>query len=215
MNISINTNTELGRKAAISEYIATKSRVSNYLVTYRRYFYDDGSDDYTPGYFKEFTAEQLVIVKELLELCKSEGIDIWEAIEEDEEKYAFLQQEVDQAHWYLVPDDIDIEKVYYRYLFKLAVFYDGIDSKPKVHDVRICLSDEEYVELLDWKMRHPHSGLNFLRVTNPELYKKLCDKFDSCFNSDEFPLFYAPTYAVGMTEVEEDVKQIKAAYDIK
>ena len=58
MKATYNLNTELGRKAAIADYLATKERVNSYVVTYRRYFYSDGDcDDYTPEYFKEFTDE--------------------------------------------------------------------------------------------------------------------------------------------------------------
>ena len=48
MKASYNLNLDLGRKAAIADYLTTKPRVNSYLVTYRRYFYNDGDcEDYT------------------------------------------------------------------------------------------------------------------------------------------------------------------------
>ena len=66
MKASYNLNSDLGRKAAIADYLTTKPRVNSYLVTYRRYFYDDGDcEDYSPEYFKEFSDEQIAIIREL------------------------------------------------------------------------------------------------------------------------------------------------------
>ena len=210
MKPSYNLNTELGRKAAIKEYLLAKPRVDSYSVTYRRYFYADHEyDDYTPEYLKEFTDEQLSIVKELIALCKSEEIDIWEAIDGETEKYAFLQQEVDESSWSLVPEDIDLNAIYHRYKFKIAIFYNGIDTQPKTHEIRISLTDDEYVELIDWKLCHQSSGFNFMRIANPNMYNNLCEKIDHCF-SCEGMLYYTPTYAIEITEIEEDAKMIRA-----
>lgn len=216
MEVSYNLNTELGRKAAIADYLATKERVNSYVVTYRRYFYKDGDcDDYTPEYFKEFTDEQVALVRELLARAKEDGEDLWVYLEEEKEaeKYAFLQQEVDGlGQWYLEPESVDLDTIYHRYGFKLAIFYKGFEHQPTISDVRLAFSDEEYTALLDWKLCNPRSGFNFMRISNPELYQRLTNCFDSCFTTGDHPPFYTPTYAVEMTEVEEDVKRILAEY---
>jgi hypothetical protein len=216
MKAIYNIFTEAGRKAAVAEYLATKERVNSYVVTYRRYFYKDGDcDDYTPEYFKEFTDEQVALVRELLARAKEEGEDLWGYLEDEKvaEKYAFLQQNVDGCgQWYLVPESVDLDTVYHRYGFKLAIFYKGFENQPTISDVRLAFSDEEYIALLDWKMNNPRSGFNFMRISNPELYQRLTNYFDNCFTSGDHPPFSTPTYAVEMTEVEMDVKRILAKY---
>ena len=212
MKASYNLNTELGRKAAIADYLATKERVNSYVVTYRRYFYKDGDCD---DYFKEFTDEQVALVRELLARAKEDGEDLWVYLEEEKEaeKYAFLQQEVDGlGQWYLEPESVDLDTIYHRYGFKLAIFYKGFEHQPTISDVRLAFSDEEYTALLDWKLCNPRSGFNFMRISNPELYQRLTNCFDSCFTTGDHPPFYTPTYAVEMIEVEEDVKRILAEY---
>lgn len=215
MKASYNLTTELGRKAAIADYLTTKSRTNSYLVTYRRYFYDDGDcDDYTPEYFKEFTDEQIAIIRELFAQADEIGEDFTFLLDEDTTgKYKFLEQEVDgYGQWYLAPESIDLNTAYHRYAFKIAIFYKGVDAPATVRDVRFNFSDEEYSVLLDWKICNPRSGFNFLRISAPELYKMLCDRFDNCFTSGDHPPFYAPTYAVEMTEIEEDAKMIVEKY---
>ena len=215
MKATYNLNTELGRKAAIADYLTTKSRTNSYLVTYRRYFYDDGDcDDYTPEYFKEFSDEQIAIIRELFAQADEIGEYFTFLLDEDTTgKYKFLEQEVDGCgQWFLAPESIDLNTVYHRYAFKIAIFYKGVDAPATIRDVRFNFSDEEYSVLLDWKIRNPHSGFNFLRVSAPELYKMLCDRFDNCFTSGDHPPFYAPTYAVEMTEIEADAKMIIEKY---
>ena len=116
------------------------------------------------------------------------------------------------GQWFLAPESIDLNTVYHRCAFKIAIFYKGVDAPATVRDVRFNFSDEEYSVLLDWKIRNPHSGFNFLRVSAPELYKMLCDRFDNCFTSRDHPPFYTPTYAVEMTEIEADAKMIIEKY---
>ena len=215
MKASYNLTTELGRKTAIADYLATKPRVNSYVVTYRRYFYDNGDwDDYTPEYLKEFSDEQIAIIRELFAQADEIGEDFTFLLDEDTTgKYKFLEQEVDgYGQWYLAPESIDLNTVYHRYAFKIAIFYKGVDAPATVRDVRFNFSDEEYSVLLDWKIRNPHSGFNFLRVSAPELYKMLCDRFDNCFTSGDHPPFYTPTYAVEMTEIEADAKMIIEKY---
>ena len=215
MRASYNLNSDLGRKAAIADYLTTKPRVNSYLVTYRRYFYDDGDcEDYTPEYFKEFSDEQIAIIRELFAQADEIGEYFTFLLDKDTTgKYKFLEQEVDgYGQWFLAPESIDLNTVYHRYAFKIAIFYKGVDAPATVRDVRFNFSDEEYSVLLDWKIRNPHSSFNFLRVSAPELYKMLCDRFDNCFTSGDHPPFYTPTYAVEMTEIEADAKMIIEKY---
>ncbi len=216
MKVSYNLNSELGRKSAIADYLAAKERIKSYVVTYRRYFYEDGDcDDYTPEYFKDFTDEQVALVRELIARAEEDGEDLWVYLDDEKEveKYAFLQQDVDGCgRWCLEPESVDLDAVYYRYGFKLAIFYKGFENQPTISDVRMEFSDEEYIALLDWKICNPRSGFNFLRISNPDLYQRLTNYFDNCFTSGDHPPFFAPTYAVEMTEVEEDVKRILAKY---
>lgn len=212
MKTTYNLNSNAGRAAAIANYLAAKPRTNYYEVVYKRYFYADGDyDDLDPSFFKEFTEEQVALVRELLALADEEGENIWAYLDDEEYagKYEFLQQEVDgMGQWYLVPQYVDIEKVYHRYSFKYGHFPNGIEEKAEFVERKIELSDEEYSKLLDFKLQYPEAGFSTLRHYHPELFSHLERYFDRTFAPVDWIPLYAPTYIVEMTEADEDVKKI-------
>lgn len=213
MKRTYNLTNESDIKPIVADYLKKKSRTDYYAVTYRRYFYDEtGCDDFTPEFLKCFTAEQMALVEELVAVCKEEGIDLYEAMGEDE-KYNFLHQGVDGGHWYLLPESVDLEKIYHRYGFKYGYFLESIEEQPRIFDMKLELTDEEYETLLVWRVKHQNVGFTSLRHDHPALYEKLATRFDRVFAlMDEIPPHYAPTYVVEMTEVNNDAKAILAAH---
>ena len=216
MKLSYNLNTELGRKAAIAEYLKTKPREKYYEVQYLRYIpSNDGCDvdGFEPSYLKKFTPEQLELVKSVMEKVDAGDAYLWEAIEElDPEKFEFLQTPPMDSYSTLDPKMVVLDTHYHMYKFKMAVFYDGIDVQPDVYEFLVDLTEDDYTTLLGWMICHQGCGFNILCIYHPELYQKLLHTFNNRFSKEIFPAVSAPTYAVEMTEIEEDAKMIIEKY---
>ena len=217
MDTGCNLNLEYDRKNVVADFIKTKTRTTYYAVTYRRYYCDDlGYDDFMVRFLKEFNHEQMELVKEILTICQEERIDINEAIGNHDEKYEFLQQYIDSAHYYLVPEKIDLKTKYHQYRFRYGYFVDSIEEQPRIIEVKVNLADEEYKALLEWRLKHLNAGFVSLRHDHPELFEKLATRFDAMFSSiDWVPPHYACTYVIEMTEVNEDVDEIIKKYGSK
>jgi hypothetical protein len=157
------------------------------------------------------------LVKGLVATCIEEDINLDEAIGEDKEKYEFLQREPeDMANWIFIPQYVDLDTVYHRYRFKYGYHKDGLDQKPFFLDITVDLTDEEYKDLLYWRLSHPYAGFMSIRHDHPELFKKLTDFFDGLFYPlDDLPPFYSPTYFIETEEVDEDVKLMMEKYSIQ
>ncbi|MBR5824964.1 MAG: hypothetical protein IKY67_12595 [Paludibacteraceae bacterium] len=213
MNTSYNLESEQDRLSAIAAFLANKPREQYYEVQYLRYVDEYEVDDMEPCFLKKFTEEQLEKIREIIETCKTEDVPFWEVIEDYKpEDIEFLQKEAPDNS-VLVPNGVNLENPYHVYKFKMAVFYNGIEKEAKIYEFNVELTDEEYITLVDWKICNRHSGFNFLRCCNLELFKKLSNRFESAFSFDFGPTYYAPTYAIEMTEIEEDAKKIQEAYE--
>lgn len=209
---------ETDRREVIEDFMQQKERANYYAVTYNRYFFDEfGFEEIDYEFHKKFTDEQIELVKGLIATCNEEDIELDEAIGEDKEKYEFLQREPeDMADWVFVPQYVDLDNVYHRYRFKYGYHKDGLDQKPYFLDITVDLSDEEYMNLLNWRLQHPGAGFMSLRHDYPELFKKLTDFFDGAFYPiDCLPPFYSPTYFIETEEVDEDAKMIMEKYPIQ
>lgn len=219
MKTTYNLNTELGRKAAIAEYLKTKPREKYYEVQYLRYIpADDGYDvdGFEPSYLKIFTPEQLELVKCAMEKVNEGEAYLWEAIEEmGPKKFEFLQTPPMDSYSTLDPKMVNLDTYHHMYKFKMAVFYDGIDAQPKIHEFLVVLTEEDYTTLVGWMMCHRGCGFNILYIYHSELYQKLLHTFNNQFSGEMYPAISAPTYAVEMTEIEEDAKMIVEKYGNK
>ena len=209
MKTTYNFDSETDRNLIVNDFFNNKPRADYYAVTYRRFFYEDfDCDDFTPEYLKTFTPEQIKLIQELVAVCKEEDIDLSEAMADDE-KYNFLNQEVDESYWYLVPQSIDLDTVYHRYEFKYGYFIGGIEEQPRVIKIKAELSDDEYKSLLAWRLKHKSAGFMTLRHELPALFEKLATRFDGIFASvDWIQPYEAPIYVVEMTEIDQDAKAI-------
>lgn len=212
MQDSIIIHPEANLDLIIANYLANKPRTDYYAVTYRRFFCEDWDcDDITPEFLKEFTDEQLSMVRELSAQCSKEEIDLYEVIDvsEDCQKYDFLQQPLDVSYCCLAPQSVDLETIYHIYRFKYGYFPDGIEGKAQVMELKINLTDEEYSKLLSWRCQHLQSGFTSLRYDYPDLFEDLAKRFDRTWDTfDTITTDGAPTYVIEMTEIDEDVKKI-------
>ena len=206
------------RREVVEDFFKQKERANYYAVTYNRYFFDGfGLEEIDFDFQKQFTDEQMELVKGLVATCIEEDINLDEAIGEDKEKYGFLQREPeDMASWIFIPQYVDLDTVYHRYRFKYGYHKDGLDQKPFFLDITVDLTDEEYKDLLYWRLSHPYAGFMSIRHDHPELFKKLTDFFDGLFYPlDDLPPFYSPTYFIETEEVDEDVKLMMEKYSIQ
>jgi hypothetical protein len=205
MKTTCNLNSDTGRAIAIANYLSTKPCAKRYLVEYSR-----DSDDFDPGFFLEFSEEQLALAKELIDHAEEDGDWLWAYLEDDESKrkYSFLQMPGDVDFGEFLPTKIHIDNPVNVYKFRLALFENGFDEKPRMLDCLEHLTDEEYATLLEWRLLFRNYDFHSLSYAQPELFQKLTHDFDSRFLPIDIPPYGGPAYLVEMTEVEEDVKKI-------
>lgn len=84
------------------------------------------------------------------------------------------------------------------YEIEVAVFGDNFNEPPVVKSVRVRLTDEEYLLLLQWQLQNPKKGFTE------------CDMFDAAFSVQfqaENQIFgddEIGTYAIFLTEIRRD-----------
>ena len=196
-------NSESECESVVVNYIANKPRKLRYAVNYSC---NVVGVELTK--LKEFTEEQLEMIRAIDKKSKEEDLPLWEVLEKyDSEKFDFLKADSIDDDLPLL-ENIELDNPFTVYKFKIAIFWYGMDCKPKIEEVNIELTDEEYSRLLKWKISNKNSGFNYLRHTEPNLFNKLSNRLEDGFSFDCGPTLYAPLYAIEMTEVEEDAKII-------
>ena len=202
-------NSESECESVVVNYIANKPRELRYVVNYYVNIGDGDVDEIEPSALKKFTDEQLEMLREIDKKSKEEDLPFWEILEEyDSEKFDFLKASLETDYPTLEIKDVDLDNPYSVYKFKIAIFWYGIDYKPQIKEIEIELTDEEYKDLLMWKIYNRDSGFNYLRHSERYLFDKLSNRFEDGFSDDYGPTLYATLYAIEMTEVEEDAKII-------
>lgn len=204
MKTSFNLNSDAGRAAAIANYLATKSRTTRYRVEYIR-----DVDDFDPYCLFDFSEEQLTLAKELVARAEEDGEYPWAYLVDEEsiKKYAFLQLPGDEGFGEYALAKIDLDNPVPVYKFRLALFDKGFEEKPRMLDYWVELKDEEYAQLVEWRLWFRRYDFHSLAYAKPELFRKLINDFDSRFCEDIAP-YGGPAYLVDMTELDEDVKKI-------
>lgn len=86
------------------------------------------------------------------------------------------------------------------YEVKVAVFGDDFNDPPTTKSIRVRLSDEEYLLLLQWQLQNPHTGFN---ACDGDLYEIItsieCQVEDKIFGDSAIG-----TYAIYLSEVRQD-----------
>ena len=87
---------------------------------------------------------------------------------------------------------------------QVALFEDDFCKPPRMESVRVRLSDDEYLNLLQWQLQNPHTGFN---ACDGDLYEIItsieCQVEDKIFGNSEIG-----TYAIYLSEIRQDVDQI-------
>ena len=93
------------------------------------------------------------------------------------------------------------------YEVKVAVFGDDFNLPPTIESVRVRLSDDEYMLLLQWQLQNPYTGFN---ACDGELSKIIgsieYQVEDKIFGDNE-----VGTYAIYLSEIRRDAETILRA----
>ena len=136
-------------------------------------------------------------------------IDKWEGDENlGEERRNILfgaLKEIDHEDGFLV-DNIDYSQTVKAYKFRRAFFVHGFEGQPELSYFGAIINDEDYMKLLAIKMEDRKFCFNKLRYLMPDVFESISR--DAEFIDEFLRNDFSVTYAVEMTEVEEDVFNI-------
>ena len=136
-------------------------------------------------------------------------IDEWEGDENlGEERRNILfgaLKKIDHEDGFLV-DNIDYSQKVKAYKFRRAFFFHGFEGQPELSYFGAIINDEDYMKLLAIKMEDRKFCFNKLRYLMPDVFESISR--DAEFIDEFLRNDFSVTYAVEMTEVEEDVFNI-------
>ena len=90
------------------------------------------------------------------------------------------------------------------YEVQAAVFGDDFNERPTIKSVRVRLTDEEYLLLLQWQLQNPKTGFNACDGDLCDIISSIeCQIEDKIFGDSEIG-----TYAIYLSEVRQDVDHI-------
>ena len=90
------------------------------------------------------------------------------------------------------------------YEVQVAVFGDDFTQPPVTQSVRVRLSDDEYLLLLQWQLQSPNLGFNACYVELCDIRPTIeCQVEDNIFGDNDIG-----TYAIYLSEIRQDVAVI-------
>ncbi len=90
------------------------------------------------------------------------------------------------------------------YEVQVALFEDDFCKPPRVESVRVRLSDDEYLLLLQWQLQNPATGFNACDGELSDIIATIeCQVEDKIFGDNE-----VGTYAIYLSEIRQDVALI-------
>ena len=90
------------------------------------------------------------------------------------------------------------------YEVEVAVFGDNFNQPPVIESVRVRLSDDEYLLLLQWQLQNPTTGFNACDGELSEIIGSIEYQVeDKIFGDNEIG-----TYAIYLSEIRQDVATI-------
>lgn len=93
------------------------------------------------------------------------------------------------------------------YEVKVAVFGDDVNLPPVIESVRVRLSDDEYLLLLQWQLQNPDTGFNACDGELSEIIGSIEYQVeDKIFGDNEIG-----TYAIYLSEIRRDAETILRA----
>lgn len=91
------------------------------------------------------------------------------------------------------------------YEVQVAVFGDNFNEAPIIKTLRVRLSDEEYLLLMQWQLQNPNTGFNACYAELSDISVLIeCQVEEKIFGDNEIG-----TYAIYLSEVREDVATIQ------
>jgi hypothetical protein len=94
------------------------------------------------------------------------------------------------------------------YEFEVAIFGDDFHAPPTIHSMRVRLSDEKYLHLLQWQIMNPKCGSKHFDVDTDALVD-----IESAVEDKFFPDDNVGTYVIDLTEVKRDAATILASLE--
>lgn len=90
------------------------------------------------------------------------------------------------------------------YEVQVAVFGDDFTQPPVTQTIRVRLSDDEYLLLLQWQLQSPNLGFNACYVELSDISTTIeCQVEDKIFGDNDIG-----TYAIYLSEIRQDVAVI-------
>ena len=90
------------------------------------------------------------------------------------------------------------------YEVQVAVFGDDFTQPPVIQTVRVRLSDDEYLLLLQWQLQSPNLGFNACYVELSDISATIeCQVENKIFGDNDIG-----TYAIYLSEIRQDVAVI-------
>ena len=90
------------------------------------------------------------------------------------------------------------------YEVQVAVFGDDFNQPPAIESVRVRLSDDEYLLLLQWQLQNPATGFNACYVELSDISVSIEYQVEKkIFGDNE-----VGTYAIYLSEIRQDVANI-------
>ena len=124
--------------------------------------------------------------------------------------YAELSQKYFDGKQHIVEyEEFDGNRFEFKtYEVEVALFGDDFHEPPKVETMRVRLSDDEYLRLLQWQLQNPACGFNHYDIDTEAKINIEYEVEDRFFEDEEIG-----TYAVYLTEIRRDAEKILS--DIK
>lgn len=94
--------------------------------------------------------------------------------------------------------------VYYTYLVEVARFGEDFHQPPTIVPVQVRLSDNHYLQLLQWQLQNPLSGFNDYDSDISDIAFEIIYQVEDALYGDES----VGTYAINLTEIRNDAEAI-------
>ena len=165
--------------------------------------YVDTSED--GAFYIPLEDEEVALLRELLNDPEYEY-----TLEELKDRIPFYEKLIADVsdlglHVTFEPKSIDTDSPAHFYEFTVLKMC-GVAAKPELLHVNVTIPDEDYLFLLEWKLRFPSESFNALALANPDLYVELTKRLISVSGMTFLDAEVTSPFLVFMDEIEKDIK---------
>ena len=201
----------------VTEYLKQKPRVPSYKVWYE----DCNDNEYT--FLKPIREDDMAdIIATARQFDPDDECDLADIISEESETFSDKKyfQMVGRFGYDLYITAIDLDKKYYGYKFRFAIFESGIDQKPEIFDAMLHLADEDYIYLTVEHMIYPSFSLAQLHKKRSELYDDICSIAEHMIREKQIETspvldIIPQLYLAEFTEIKEDAERLLGSIESK